>query len=255
MFVIHTAAGASSACRRAARRAATRPTTQATSSDDRRGEQAEDPRRAPSPTRALADADEQRDEPAPRAARRRASRSGPASDRRLGDEDRIANAAITRDQGSQKSQWCRGARRSGPARTMPTPPPMPRIAEISAMRCGDPLARELVADDPEREREDAAAGALHDARDDHQPDRRRERRRAPCRARARPARRPSRFLPNMSPRRPAIGVSDRGAQQVGGEDPRGAGRRRVRGHPGSSAARARRATAAAHTRPPRLQGA
>ena len=50
-----------------------------------------------------------------------------------------------------------------PPRIRPAPPPMPNVAEIRPMLLGDLLARELVADDPEAEREDAAAGALQDA--------------------------------------------------------------------------------------------
>ena len=53
-----------------------------------------------------------------------------------------------------------------PPRIRPAPPPMPNVAEIRPMLLGDPLARELVADDPEAEREDAAAGALQDAAED-----------------------------------------------------------------------------------------
>ena len=46
------------------------------------------------------------------------------------------------------------------------PPPMPNVAEIRPMLERDALARELVADDAEAEREDAAARALHDAAGD-----------------------------------------------------------------------------------------
>ena len=71
----------------------------------------------------------------------------------------------------------------------------------------DLLARELVADDPEAEREDAAAGALQDA-----AERRRPRGRSPSAETTEPAANSpsattsSRRLPNMSPRRPKIGV-------------------------------------------------
>ena len=45
---------------------------------------------------------------------------------------------------------------------------MPRMPEIIAIAHGDALARDLVADDPEREREDRAAEPLDRPRDDHQ---------------------------------------------------------------------------------------
>ena len=100
------------------------------------------------------------------------------------------------------------------------PPPMPSVAEISPMLARDALARELVADDPEAEREDAAADALQDAAGDDD-------RRATCRAPRRPSRRrrrratitSSRRLPNMSPSRPKTRREDRGGEQVAGERP------------------------------------
>ena len=75
------------------------------------------------------------------------------------------------------------------------------------MPAGHALARELVADDPEREREDAAAQSLDDAADDEQA-------RAWSRALTNvpdgdrgSTITSTRFLPNMSPSRPRIGVA------------------------------------------------
>ena len=45
-------------------------------------------------------------------------------------------AATTATSGSQNSQWYERCSTIGPARTIPRPPPMPRIAEIIAMPCG-----------------------------------------------------------------------------------------------------------------------
>ena len=74
--------------------------------------------------------------------------------------------------------------------------------------------RELVADDPEREREDRAAETLDHARDDHQRERADDRRqqRLPA-ARPRSAITSTRFLPKMSPSRPAIGVTTEAASR------------------------------------------
>ena len=94
-----------------------------------------------------------------------------------------------------------------PLSTSPAPPPMPKVALISPMPGRDPLGRELVADDPEREREDGAADALDRAAGD-------QHRRSSARARRPASRREetsvitsTRSLPNMSPRRPTIGVA------------------------------------------------
>ena len=54
------------------------------------------------------------------------------------------------------------------------PPPIPSSADMQADAAGDAFSRELVADDPEREREDAAADALDRARDDQQRQRARD---------------------------------------------------------------------------------
>ena len=84
---------------------------------------------------------------------------------------------------------------------------MPRIADISPMLPGHPLARELVADDPEGEREDAAADALDDAGDDQHA--RASGERGEQRAGGedqRASTRAARSLPYMSPSRPMIGV-------------------------------------------------
>ena len=84
---------------------------------------------------------------------------------------------------------------------------MPTIAEIRPMLAGDALARELVADDPEAEREDAAADALQHAPGDDDPERRRRAPRRPSRrAKATSEMTSSRRLPNMSPSRPSSGV-------------------------------------------------
>ena len=53
----------------------------------------------------------------------------------------------------------------------PMPPPMPKTALMSAEPAGDALAREGVADDPERQREHAAGHALQHAAGDQHLDR------------------------------------------------------------------------------------
>ena len=95
---------------------------------------------------------------------------------------------------------------------------------------GDLLARELVADDAEREREDAAGGALDEARDDDQ--RRASSRRPPSSvpaARITSVTSSRRSLPYMSPRRPMIAVPTDADEQVGGQQPGDAGLGRVQG--------------------------
>ena len=91
---------------------------------------------------------------------------------------------------------------------------MPKIAEMSPIEPGHLLGRELVPDDRDGERDDAAADALqHAAGDDHL-----ERvSRAPTTAL--PAANTSREatnrrrLPSMSPSRPAIGVATAAASR------------------------------------------
>ena len=85
---------------------------------------------------------------------------------------------------------------------------------------GDPLARELVADDPEREREDAAARALDRARDDQQRERAARRRRAACPRASTTSVQTSRCsLPYMSPSRPMIAVPTDAESRYAGEHP------------------------------------
>jgi hypothetical protein len=89
------------------------------------------------------------------------------------------------------------------------------------------LSRELVADDREREWEHGAAGALDHPRDDHHADRCREagKRGAECEDDEHGHERA------LLAEHVAQAAGDRrnhgGAEEVGGEDPRGAGRRRV----------------------------
>ena len=95
-----------------------------------------------------------------------------------------------------------------PLSTRPAPPPMPNVARDQADGGRDALARELVADDPEGEREDGAGDALDRAGGDEHLDRVRQRAHERADRRTRRARaRSTRSLPNMSPSRPTIGVA------------------------------------------------
>jgi hypothetical protein len=58
-----------------------------------------------------------------------------------------------------------------PAEHDPDPPADAEDGRQDPDAAGDAVARELVADDPERQREDAAPGALDDAPGDHGPQR------------------------------------------------------------------------------------
>ena len=194
----------------------------------RGGEDDRQPRtgRAPAPTpqpqrRGLAEADQQRDQPA------RQQRGGEPVDpagRAAGDSGRkrwaATAAAVTTTSGIQKSQRQpstlddragehdrRGRRRRRSA------PEMPPIAPATSR------GRELVADDPEGEREEppprpwstraaistptfGASAAISEPT-----------------ARAVRASSSVRYLPAMSPTRPRSGVEDRRGEQVGGQDP------------------------------------
>ena len=78
----------------------------------------------------------------------------------------------------------------------------------------DALARELVADDPEAQREDAAADALQHAAGDDDLERVAERRHDRAGARTASSEMTSiRRLPNMSPRRPKTGVETAAASR------------------------------------------
>ena len=114
----------------------------------------------------------------------------------------------------------------------------------------DALARELVADDPERQREDRAAAALDHAGRRSAPRCWSPARRAGCRRRARASENDERaLLAEHVAQAPDDRREDRRAQQVGGQDP---GRPRSPRHgarAGSRAARARRATAGWRTSP------
>ena len=128
------------------------------------------PRLEPQPQLALAHAESRATSQADSSAAPAQSTRRRRADRRLGDEDDGATAAITiATSGIQKSQWYERCSMIGPASTIPTPPPMPRSRGDERDPGRDPLGRELVADDPEREREDRAADALDDAADDHAP--------------------------------------------------------------------------------------
>ncbi len=117
-----------------------------------------------------------------------------------------------------------------------------------ADRAGHPLARELVADDPEGEREDAAGRALDHPADEHQ-------REATSRAPTRACRRPEQRKHDHQQPLLAVHVAEpadqrrrnRRAQEVRREDPADARSPTCAARAGCRAAQARRATAAART--------
>ena len=97
---------------------------------------------------------------------------------------------------------------------MPSTPPAPRMADIQAVPRATSLGVELVADDPEREREDRAAEALQRARGDHHRERGRQRGDDDAgRERTRASRAGSARRPYMSPSRPASGVATAAASR------------------------------------------
>ena len=98
---------------------------------------------------------------------------------------------------------------------------------MSAIPPAHALARELVADDPEREREDRAAEALDRAGDDHHRQRRRERREQRARGEAGEHDEQRALLPEHVAEAAGDRRRDRGGEEIGREDPRHAGRRGV----------------------------
>ena len=136
---------------------------------------------------------------------RACARATPAPEERAphGRERRSSPAAARTASGSS------GASTIGPASTRPTPAPTASSAEMRADRAGDLLARELVADDAERQREARRRRRPGSTRPtimhaDGGGQRGEQRARA---ASATSARTSIRSLPNMSPSRPTIGVN------------------------------------------------
>ena len=78
--------------------------------------------------------------------------------------------------GNQKSQWYERCSTIGPASTMPRPPPMPMIAEISAIPCGTRSRGNSSRMIENASGKIAPPGALDDAAEDHHRQRRRHRR-------------------------------------------------------------------------------
>ena len=148
--------------------------------------------RAPAPVAAARDANQQGGEAGGQDARAREVDAPRRAHRRLGDEQ------VRRDR-----------RQHAHDRAEPEDPVVARaVGEHAAERQADAgadrgdraeqrdagrhaLGGELVADDPERQREHAAAEALQAAADDHQAERARERARRPSRRRTAPARSPA----------------------------------------------------------------
>ena len=114
----------------------------------------------------------------------------------------------------------------GPARTIPSPadPEQPRDEPDAARHA---LARELVADDPEGEREDGPSDALDRAGEDQDRERRREGReqRSPGKPREHDEERP--LLAEHVAHAAGDRRRHRGGEEVRREDPRDAGRARV----------------------------
>ena len=119
-------------------------------------------------------AEQQRHQPARQRQRRPRWRRAPGErDRRLGDQeqrgdhrDRGHHARDPEQPVVREVVDDRAGRDDREARADPD------AGRDQPDRAGHPLARQLVADDAEREREDGAAAALHDARQDHHGDRR-----------------------------------------------------------------------------------
>ena len=135
-----------------------------------------------------------------------------------------------------------------PLRTSPAAPPMPNVARDQPDPGADALARELVADDPERQREDRPGDALDGATGDEHLDRVRQR--ADERADAEGAEHVDEhaLLAEHVAEAADDRRGDRGAEQVDGEHPGDRRRRRAQGRAGCRAARGRPSSATARRR-------
>ena len=125
----------------------------------------------------------------------------------------MANAAGSAISPSQNSHDASSASTIRPAITSPTPPPMPNVALIPPIAVDDALGRERLADDPEREREDAAADALDDAPEHEHAERRRERAHRAAGGERQQHTVRTRPRPNRSPSLPTIGVATAAASR------------------------------------------
>ena len=115
-------------------------------------------------------------------------------------------AAMTAIRGSQKSQWYDRCSTIGPARTIPRPPPIPRIAEIIAIPCGTRSAgnsSRMIAN--ESGKIAPPAPWITRATISTQIELARPAKAVPT-VSTNSIKTSTRFLPNMSPSRPAIGV-------------------------------------------------
>ena len=122
---------------------------------------------------------------------RRGRRRGPGErTRRLGDEQlgRDRRRPPPRRRRARRSSGRRRGRRAARRSTRPEAAADAGIAEIRPMLAAHALARELVADDPEAQREDAAADALQHAAGDDDAERVADAARRRSRPRTAPAR-------------------------------------------------------------------
>ena len=135
-------------------------------------DEAEQPRRAPSPSSrprsAPPSATAARRRAAARRARPPATASESATPARTGATSTIESA--TGIEPSRKSSRHEKLSTITPERTIPKPPPTPQTGREQADPDLDLLGRELVADDREAEREERAARARDDAERDQRPD-------------------------------------------------------------------------------------
>ena len=225
--------------------------------DDRRDrEQAERAGRQPPPRRPLADGHEEGHQPS--GEQHGAERIDPPgrADRRLGH---VGDDAGGRDEDGderQPEEPVVGEVLHDRARQHdPEPAADAQDGRDQGDAVRDAVARELVADDREREREHRPAGALDDAGRDHDADRRRERRERRAGGEDQEDDDHRALLPEHVAEPPGDRRAHGCAQEVGRQDPRRAGRRRVqvvldrRGAPG------RPATGGARTRPRRRRAA
>ena len=202
--------------------------TQTSGNHDREHDQADHAGREPPPRRRLADRQEEADQPEREQDRARPVDGSGRPDRRLGNHD------DRRDRGQDDE----GER----------DPEQPVVVEVLEDRAGkddpepasDPeqpgderdtarhaLTWELVADDAERQREDGATEPLDHAGDDHHGERRREACEARSRGKTDEHDEQHPLLAEHVPEPPGDRRRDRRREQIGGEDPRDAGRRRV----------------------------
>ena len=216
-------------------------------------------RRRPAPAGALADRDEQHDEPRPTAAPRPPSRPCAGRlDRRLGDEEaarRPSATTIGDERRARTASGSRGASTIGPASTMPSAAADARGSPRSSRSRSATLSRgnssRMI---PNASGKIAPPAPWSTPADDHHRDRVASAATSVPPASTASAMTSMRSLPNMSPRRP----SDRRQRPRRSAGSRSASTsRRSRtcaGRAGSPAAPARRATAAARTTCPPPRG-